>query len=63
MLLKEYKFGYIDAIKELIIEPEVFERSFYDSHNILDKLINSWKYILVGRKGIGKSSYSSKYSI
>ena len=50
MLLKEYKFGYADATKELIIEPEIFEKAFYDSHNILDKLMNSWKYMLVGRK-------------
>lgn len=60
MLLKEYKFGYADATKELIIEPEIFEKAFYDSHNILDKLMNSWKYMLVGRKGVGKSAYSSK---
>ena len=60
MLLQEYKFGYADATKELMIEPEIFEKAFYDSHNILDKLMNSWKYMLVGRKGVGKSAYSSK---
>ena len=60
MLLEEYKFGYADATKELIIEPEIFEKAFYDSHNILDKLMNSWKYMLIGRKGVGKSAYSSK---
>lgn len=58
--LKEYKFGYADATKELMIEPEIFERAFYDPHNILDKLMDSWKYMLVGRKGVGKSAYSSK---
>lgn len=35
MLLKEYKFGYADATKELIIEPEIFEKAFYDSHNMI----------------------------
>lgn len=60
MLLSEYKFGYADATKELMIEPEIFEKAFYDPHNILDKLMNSWKYMLVGRKGVGKSAYSSK---
>ena len=59
MLLSEYKFGYADATKELMIEPEIFEKAFYDPHNILDKLMNSWKYMLVGRKGVGKSAYSS----
>ena len=52
MYFKEYKFGYADATKELMIEPEIFENAFYDPHNILDKLINSWKYMLVGRKGV-----------
>ena len=60
MMLSEYKFGYADATKELMIEPEIFEKAFYDPHNILDKLMNSWKYMLVGRKGVGKSAYSSK---
>lgn len=60
MVLKQYRFGYADATKELMIEPEIFEKAFYDSHDILDNLMNSWKYMLVGRKGVGKSAYSSK---
>ena len=60
MVLGEYKFGYADATKELMIEPEIFEKAFYDPHDILDKLMYSWKYMLVGRKGVGKSAYSSK---
>lgn len=60
MLLKDYKFGYADATKELMIEPEIFERAFYDPHDILNKLMDTWKYMLVGRKGVGKSAYSSK---
>lgn len=60
MKLDEYKFGYADATKELMIEPEIFESAFYDPHEILDKLMKTWKYILIGRKGVGKSAFSSK---
>lgn len=40
MKLSEYKFGYADATKELMIEPEIFEQAFYDPHSILSKLVN-----------------------
>lgn len=60
MRLSEYQFGYADSTKELLIAPEIFESAFYDPHEILDKLKNSWKYMLVGRKGVGKSAFSSK---
>lgn len=60
MLLKNYKFGFADASKELILEPLIIEEAFHDPKNILDKLTNSWKYIVIGRKGVGKSAYNSK---
>ncbi len=60
MKFSEYKFGYADATKELMITPEIFELAFYDPHDILHKLTNSWKYMLVGRKGVGKSAFSAK---
>lgn len=60
MKLGEYKFGYADAMKELMIEPQIFESAFYDPHDILNKLMNTWKYMLIGRKGVGKSAFSSK---
>ena len=63
MLLSEYKFGYADATKELMIEPEIFEKAFYDPHNILDKLMNSWKYMLVGRKGIMAQLSRQKFDV
>lgn len=63
MLLSEYKFGYADATKELMIEPEIFEKAFYDPHNILDKLMNSWKYMLVGRKGVESLLTVQRYNI
>lgn len=60
MKLGEYQFGYADSTKELMIAPEIFESAFYDPHDILNKLKKSWKYMLVGRKGVGKSAFSSK---
>ena len=60
MKLSEYKFGYADATKELMIEPEIFEQAFYDPRSILPKLVNGWKYMLIGRKGVGKSAFSAK---
>lgn len=60
MKLGEYKFGYADATKELMIEPEIFKLAFCDPHDILNKLVNTWKYMLIGRKGVGKSAFSAK---
>ena len=60
MKFGEYQFGYADSTRELMIAPEIFESAFYDPHDILNKLKNSWKYMLVGRKGVGKSAFSSK---
>ena len=41
-------------------EPEIFEQAFYDPHDYLKELIGGYKYLIVGRKGTGKSAYSSK---
>lgn len=60
MKLKDFKLGYADAAKELMLEPEIFDKAFWDPNNVLDKLLNSWKYILAGRKGVGKSAFNSK---
>lgn len=60
MELGKYKFGYADATKEFMIEPEIFESAFYDPRNILNHLLKGWKYMIIGRKGVGKSAFSSK---
>lgn len=60
MKIRDYKFGYADAQKELDREPEIFEQAFYDPHDYLKELMNGYKYLIVGRKGTGKSAYSSK---
>lgn len=60
MNLEDYQFGFADAAKEYTIIPEIFEKAFYDPKGIIDKLINKWAFMLVGRKGVGKSAFSAK---
>ena len=63
MQLQEFEFGFADATKEYSRNPEIFEKAFCDPRNIIDKLINSYPYILIGAKGVGKSAYSSKIQL
>ena len=60
MKFKEYQFGFADAAKEYTIFPEIFEKAFFDPRGIIDQLMNRWAFMLVGRKGVGKSAFSSK---
>lgn len=60
MKFKEFEFGYADAEKEYTRTPEIFQKAFYDSRGIVDKLIDGYQCILIGRKGVGKSAYSAK---
>lgn len=60
MKFRDYQIGFADAAKEYIIIPEIFEKAFYDPRGIIDQLLNKWAFMLVGRKGVGKSAFSSK---
>lgn len=60
MKLQEYEFGFADATKEYSRNPEIFEHAFCDPRNVVNKLIKSYQFLLIGRKGVGKSAYSSK---
>ena len=60
MKFEEYQIGFADAAKEYMMIPEIFEKAFYDPKGIIDKLLNKWAFMLVGRKGVGKSAFSSK---
>ena len=60
MQLQEYEFGFADATKEYSRNPEIFERAFCDPRNVVKKLIESYQFLLIGRKCVGKSAYSSK---
>ena len=60
VFLEDYVFGYADAETEFKIKKEIFEKAFYDPKNIVDKLINDYQFILIGRKGVGKTAFSAK---
>lgn len=63
MQLQDFEFGFADATKEYSRNPEIFEKAFCDPRAIIDKLINSYPYILIGAKGVGKSAYSAKIQL
>lgn len=58
--LEDFEFGYADAEKEFTRVPKIFEDAFFDPRNIVDKLINDPYFLLIGRKGVGKSAISAK---
>ena len=63
MKLKEFSLGYSDAKNEFLTTPEILINCFYDNNNILEKLLNGNKYILLGTKGVGKSAYNAKIQL
>lgn len=60
MTLGEYEFGFADANKEFSRKPEIFENAFCDTRGTINKLINKHQFLLVGRKGVGKTAFSAR---
>lgn len=60
MKFDDFEFGFADATKELSRTPKIFEYAFCDSRNIVEKLLDSYQFLLIGRKGVGKSAFSAK---
>lgn len=58
--LKEFEFGFADAEKEFNRIPKIFESAFYDPRSMVENLINKHHFLLIGRKGVGKSAVSAK---
>lgn len=58
--LKEFKFGYADADTELRREPQLFDKAFYDPKRIVSEALNGYKFLILGRKGTGKSAIGAK---
>lgn len=54
------KPGFADAEKEYHRIPALFQEAFYDPRGIVNNLINDYPFLLVGRKGVGKTAYASK---
>ncbi|EOU2054623.1 hypothetical protein C4D30_14640, partial [Clostridium perfringens] len=59
-IFEDYIFGYADAELEFSRTKKIFEDAFYDPKNIVDKLINDHEFILIGRKGVGKTAFGAK---
>lgn len=58
--LRKVFFGYADAEEEFNQKPEMFDSAFVDPHNYLDTILNGPKYLILGRKGAGKTAFSAK---
>lgn len=60
MKLNEFTFGFADAEKEYAREREIFKYSFFDPKKIIDQLLETQKFMIVGRKGVGKTAFLSR---
>lgn len=60
MKLRDYTFGFADSETEFTRRPDIFKNAFYDPKDILNKLLNSHEFILIGNKGVGKTAFSAK---
>lgn len=60
---KDVFLGCADSDTESLRHPKMFLESFFDPDNNLNELLFRDKYIMAGRKGDGKSAYSSKISL
>lgn len=60
MLLQDYQFGKANAETEFLLTPVIFEKAFFDSRGIAKKLLDDYPFMLLGRKGVGKSAFSAR---
>ena len=60
MNFSEYTFGFADANTEFLRIENYFDNVFYDPQDNLKNIIDGWPFIVVGRKGVGKSAYCAK---
>lgn len=58
--LADYQFGFADAEKEYTRVPGIFESAFYDYRGTVKKLTDEHYFLLIGRKGVGKSAVRAK---
>jgi len=59
-LLKDVFLGYNDGKKEAKYRSD-YENFFYDYSNIYENIIRPDKYIMIGRKGSGKTILAEYY--
>lgn len=61
--IKEIDFGRADANREASLNPSKFKEAFYDPEDYLDELMAGEKFLLVGRKGDGKTAYGAQIEL
>jgi hypothetical protein len=62
-LFGKINFKYTDATEEKVYAPEIIEDCFVDLENILERINEPSKFIVLGTKGSGKSALASKLQI
>lgn len=61
--LKEVFFGFSDADKEASRNPNTFKEVFFDPHGYLHELIDGDRFLVIGRKGDGKTAYGAQIKL
>lgn len=59
-MFNKINFKYTDATEEKIYSPELIEQCYVDLENVLDRINEPSKFLVLGPKGSGKSALASK---
>lgn len=62
-MFQNIEFGEISAEVEVEINPELITKGFYDYDGIVDKILNKHYFLVLGRKGTGKSIIGEHFSL
>lgn len=59
-MFNKINFKYTDATEEKIYSPELIEQCYVDLENVLERVNEPSKFLVLGTKGSGKSALASK---
>ncbi len=62
-MFEKINFKYTDATEERVYAPEIIEACYVDIENILERINEPSRFIVIGTKGAGKSALASKLQI
>ena len=60
---KKINFGCSDANTEAQRFPQNFKEVFFDPHNYIEELVCGDKFLLIGRKGDGKTAFGAQVKL
>ena len=63
MDFRKINFGKADAQEERVEFPELLMGGYYDNDNVVQKICESSKFLILGYKGSGKSAFSEHLSL